>query len=133
MMGSKFTRLLRPWCRAGAGMLICWYCWQPLPAFAQPNRQIVSPVSAAPGLEDAIIEIGDTLEVSVVEDHSFNGCYEVRRGGYFILPAVGRIEAAGLPITEIEAKVSKALENTQLAHATVKVRKLGGSHSGRER
>jgi len=133
MMGSKFNRLMRPCCHAGAGMLICWYCWHPLTALAQHDGENVSAVSATPGPKDTIIQIGDTLEVTVAEDRSFNGYYEVRRGGYFILPFVGRIDAAGLPLKEIEAKVSKALEDTQLPHATVKVDKLAESHGGRWR
>jgi protein involved in polysaccharide export with SLBB domain len=94
------------------------------PAPNTGNREDVSSHSAIPGPKDAIVHIGDILEVSVAEDSSFNGNYEVRLGGYFILPAVGRIEATGLPLKEIEANVSKVLENTQLLHATVKVKKL---------
>jgi protein involved in polysaccharide export with SLBB domain len=103
------------------------------PASNTHNRENIAPVSATAKMEDTIIQVGDVLEVAVAEDHSFNGYYEVRLGGYFILPAVGRIEAAGLPIKEIEAKLSKALEDTQLAHATVKVEKLVETYSGRQR
>jgi hypothetical protein len=103
------------------------------PAPDGDKRENVIPVTATPGPRDTIVEIGDTLDVIVAEDHSFSGCYEVRRGGYFILPAVGRVDAAGLSLKQIEAKVSKALEFTQLPRATVKVEKLNGYHSGRER
>ena len=87
---------------------------------------------AVPGPKDTIIRIGDVLEILVAEDRSFNGRYEVRRGGYIILPAVGCIDAAGLPLKVVEVNVSKALEETQLPHATVKVDKMVDTHNGRE-
>jgi len=105
----------------------------PQPASTTNNRENGSPVSVAPGPREAIIQIGDDLEVIVAEDHSFNGIYEVRLGGYFILPAVGRINAAGLPLKEVQANVIRTLEETQLAHATVKVNKIGESYTGRGR
>jgi len=105
----------------------------PSPAPSAHNRENVSPVSATAGRKDTAILIGDVLEVSVAEDRTYNGCYEVRLGGYFILPFVGRIDAVNLTLKEIEANVSKALEATQLPRATVKVEKLGGSSSARWR
>lgn len=80
-----------------------------------------------------IVQIGDVLEVEVAEDRSFDGYYEVRLGGYFILPSVGRIDAGGLPLKEVQANITRALEETQLPHATVKVAELGGTHNGRQR
>jgi protein involved in polysaccharide export with SLBB domain len=98
----------------------------------QQAPEKASPVPTAPGPKDTIIQIGDVLEIAVAEDRSFNGRYEVRRGGYIILPAVGRIEAAGLPLKEVQANVSKSLEETQLPHATVNVEKMRETHGGRE-
>jgi protein involved in polysaccharide export with SLBB domain len=80
-----------------------------------------------PAPEDTLILPGDNLEVFVVEDASFNGRYQVRRGGYIILPAVGRIAVAGKTLPAAEAEVRKALETTQLQHATVMVEKVEGS------
>ena len=80
-----------------------------------------------PAAEDSLILPGDNLEVFVVEDASFNGRYQVRRGGYIILPAVGRIAIAGKTLPAAEAEVRKALEMTQLQHATVMVEKVEGS------
>ncbi len=105
----------------------------PSPASNTLNRENLSPVAGSSRQEDTIIQIGDDLEVIVAEDRTFDGIYEVRMGGYFILPAVGRIQAAGLPLKIIQANVTKALEETQLPHATVKVNKLGETHSGRQR
>lgn len=80
---------------------------------------------AAP--QDNLIVPGNNLEIFVVEDASFNGRYQVRRGGYIILPAVGRIAVAGKTLPGAEAEVRKALESTQLQHATVMVEKVEGS------
>jgi protein involved in polysaccharide export with SLBB domain len=80
-----------------------------------------------PAPQDDLIVPGDTLEIFVVEDNSFNGRYQVRRGGYMILPAVGRIPVAGKSLQEAEVEVRKALEQTQLQHATVMVEKVEGS------
>ena len=80
---------------------------------------------AAPS--ESLILPGDNLEVFVVEDASFNGRYQVRRGGYIILPAVGRISMAGKTVQTAEAEVAKALEGSQLQHATVMVEKVEGA------
>ena len=83
-----------------------------------------------PGAVGRIVQVGDVLAVSVSEDPSFNGYYEVRLGGYIILPAIGRIDAMGLPLKMVQANVTKALEETQLPHATVKVTELGETRGG---
>lgn len=76
--------------------------------------------------QEDIILPGDNLEIFVVEDSSFNGHYQVRRGGYIILPPVGRIPVAGKTMEVAAAEVSKALETSQLQHATVTVDKVEG-------
>jgi protein involved in polysaccharide export with SLBB domain len=84
-----------------------------------------------PGASGAtIVQLGDVLAVSVAEDPSFNGYYEVRLGGYIILPAVGRIDAMGLRLKVVQANVIRALEETQLPHATVKVTELRNTRNG---
>jgi protein involved in polysaccharide export with SLBB domain len=80
-----------------------------------------------PSPEDNLILPGDNLEVFVVEDQSFNGRYQVRRGGYIILPSVGRIAVAGKTLQGAETEVRRALETTQLQKATVMVEKVEGS------
>jgi len=77
--------------------------------------------------EDSLILPGDNLEIYVVEDSSFNGRYQVRRGGYIIMPAVGRIPVAGKSMQGAEQEVRKALEISQLQHATVMVEKVEGN------
>jgi len=83
------------------------------PSNSNPNENLILP--------------GDTVEVFVVEDASFNGRYQVRRGGYIIFPSVGRIPIAGKTTQEAEIEVRKALENSQLQHATVMVEPVEGS------
>lgn len=73
------------------------------------------------GLADSKIAAGESLEIYVVEDEGFNGVYQVRRGGYILMPAVGRIPVAGMELTEAEAAVKAALERTQLTTASVLV------------
>lgn len=51
------------------------------------------------------IQIGENIRVSIKEDRSLDGWYEVRKGGYILMPSVGRIYVAGL--SEIDA--SKAI------------------------
>lgn len=78
-----------------------------------------------PGSE--IIVPGENLEIFVVEDPSFNGRYQVRRGGYIILPQVGRIAIAGKTLNGAEASVRKALQASQLQRASVMIERISGS------
>jgi protein involved in polysaccharide export with SLBB domain len=63
----------------------------------------------------------DVLEVYVTEDPSFNGVYQVRRGGYIVIPQLGRIQVAGYPLAAAEAAVKGCLEASFLQKATVLV------------
>jgi protein involved in polysaccharide export with SLBB domain len=76
---------------------------------------------------DEIIVPGETLEVFVNEDPSFNGRYQVRRGGYIIMPQVGRIAVAGKTISGAEAAVKRALQSSQLHHASVLIERVQGA------
>ena len=76
--------------------------------------------------EDVVMP-GENLDVYVVEDASFNGHYQVRRGGYIIIPQVGRVFVAGKKIAAAEAAIKTALESNQLQHGTVMIEKLAGS------
>ena len=88
---------------------------------------VKTPKQAGPGGADDLVLPGENLEVFVVEDSSVNGRYPVRRGGYIILPAIGRIYVAGKDIKASEAEVKKALESTQLRHASVMIEKVEGA------
>jgi protein involved in polysaccharide export with SLBB domain len=65
------------------------------------------------------VQIGDTLELFVSEDATFNGTYKVREKGDIILPRLGRVEVENLSIAAVEARVKGLLENSQLREATV--------------
>lgn len=78
------------------------------------------------GDSDVILP-GETLEVFVVEDSSFNSRYQVRRGGYIILPAVGRISVAGKSVKKAEQEVKASLETSQLKRASVMIERIQGS------
>jgi protein involved in polysaccharide export with SLBB domain len=96
---------------------------------AEVNNEVQGEIQQMqpPGPEESIIVPGDNVEVYVAEDTSFNGVYQVRRGGYIILPAVGRIFIAGKTNSEAEEEIKRNLEATQLQHATVTVEKQEGS------
>jgi len=74
-----------------------------------------------------LIQPGDILNISVAQDASFNGRYQVHRGGYIIVPAVGRIQIAGDTMPAAQTNVESALESTQLEHATVAIEKFAHS------
>jgi len=75
---------------------------------------------------EELILPGNNLEVWVNEDTTFNGRYQVRRGGYIILPQIGRVIVAGKTISQAEAAVRKALQATQLKHASVMIERFEG-------
>jgi len=77
--------------------------------------------------ETDIIVPGENLEVFVNEDASFNGRYQVRRGGYIILAQVGRVMVVGKTLNQAEASVKRALESSQLTRATVMVERIAGT------
>jgi len=59
------------------------------------------------------------LELLVEEDASFNGTFEVREGGYVLIPKVGRVLVAGLTRDVAETRVRETLQRLQLKQATV--------------
>ena len=76
---------------------------------------------------DEVVVPGENLEVFVNEDPSFNGIYQVRRGGYIIMPQVGRIAVAGKTISAAEAAVKRALQSSQLKNASVMIERKQGA------
>jgi polysaccharide biosynthesis/export protein len=75
---------------------------------------------------EEVILPANNLEVFVNEDTSYNGRYQVRRGGYIILPQVGRVMVGGKTIAQAETAVRKALQATQLRKATVMIERFEG-------
>ena len=73
------------------------------------------------GAPTEMILPGETLELYVNEDDTFNDLFQVRRGGYIVLPRIGRVLVAGKTIDEVEAAIKARLEEDQLRQATVLV------------
>lgn len=82
------------------------------------------------GVESNLILPGESLEVVVLEDDSFNSVYQVRRGGYIVMPRVGRIYVAGKDLAGAEKAIKEALQQTQIRDGTVMVERPEGSSSG---
>ncbi|WP_449069977.1 polysaccharide biosynthesis/export family protein [Prosthecobacter sp.] len=62
---------------------------------------------------------GDSVELFVEEDKSFNGVFEVREGGYVLIPKIGRVMVAGLTRDGAEQRIRESLQRQQLKQATV--------------
>jgi len=82
--------------------------------------------SAGVSSGEEVILPGNNLEIFVNEDTSFNGRYQVRRGGYVILPQIGRVAVAGKTLGQAEQAVRKALQATQLRKASVMIERFEG-------
>lgn len=91
-----------------------------------PDLDIDAFQAAAPGGQGALTSpqsyrtsVGDTLDVFVLEDSSFNGKYVIRPSGDIIIPKLGRIGVVSMALTEVETAIARQLEATQLKKATV--------------
>lgn len=89
-----------------------------------PTRQFTVLIARDEKPVPDVILPGNTLEVFVNEDTSFNGRYQVRRGGYIILPQIGRVAVAGQTLADAEQAVRKALQVSQLHKATVMIERV---------
>ena len=87
---------------------------------AKEETGLVIPDEALRTSTDMVLP-GETLELFVNEDNTLNDLYQVRRGGYIVLPRVGRVAVAGKTIDEVEAAIKARLEEDQLRQATVLV------------
>lgn len=65
------------------------------------------------------VQIGDSVDVFVLEDDSFNGVFNVRPSGDIIMPKVGRVALQGYTLSESEARIRQSLEANHLRKATV--------------
>ena len=74
-----------------------------------------------------IIVPGDALQLFVLEDETYNGLYQVRRGGYIILPRVGRVFLAGKDMNAAEKTIKDALEASQLRQGTIMLERARGA------
>ncbi len=80
-------------------------------------------------LESKLILPGEVLQMFVLEDETFNGLYQVRSGGYIILPRVGRVSVVGKDLNEAQNVIRQSLEATQLKQATVLIERSAGIYS----
>ena len=81
-------------------------------------------------VDSNLILAGESIEVMVMEDDSFNGVYQIRRGGYIILPRVGRVSLAGKDLAGAEKAIKEALQQNQVKDATVMVERPDGGLAG---
>ena len=77
------------------------------------------PASQLPSSANYRIQVGDMIDVFVLEDSSFNGTFIIRPSGDIIIPKVGRIGVQGLSLAEAESRIKQTLQANQLKLATV--------------
>ncbi len=78
----------------------------------------------------SVISEGEILQIHVLEDEAFDQLYQVRPGGYVILPRVGRVQVADLNLEEAEEALVQALEKAQqLIDATVLIERPSAGYS----
>lgn len=73
-----------------------------------------------------MVEPGDVLEITVTEDAAFNGNYQVRKGGYIIVPKIGRMGVADKTLEQAADTLSKRLiasSEFKAKTATVRIKK----------
>jgi protein involved in polysaccharide export with SLBB domain len=81
--------------------------------------EVPAPVRSLSASSGYRTSIGDTLDIFVLEDSSFNGKYTIRPSGDIIIPKLGRIAVVSMSLAEAEGAVKRALEGSQLKKATV--------------
>jgi protein involved in polysaccharide export with SLBB domain len=69
---------------------------------------------------------GDMLELYVAEDDAFNGIYQVRAGGYIVIPRLPKIYVAGKTLSVVEQAIRDELGRNQLRNATVTIDRVVG-------
>ncbi len=85
----------------------------------------VPPIKATARTPTGAVQVGDSLELFVMEDTAFNGTFKVREKGDIIVPKIGRVQVAGLGPEAIQDRVKGLLEANQLKQATVIVDRVG--------
>ena len=96
------------------------------------QRELVEQVAGeyASGGRSSLIGEGEILQLHVIEDQTFDNLYQVRPGGYVILPRVGRVNVAGKDLEGAEDEVRRALEKAQqLIDATVLIERPTAGYS----
>ncbi|WCJ58374.1 SLBB domain-containing protein [Fontisphaera persica] len=83
-------------------------------------------------LKEKILLPGQVVQLFVLEDETFNGLYQVREGGYLVLPRVGRVSVIGKDFEGAAAAIKAELEKTQLRNATVMLEISSGIYGEEE-
>lgn len=83
------------------------------------SKPLVKQLAKPQRVDPSLIQAGESLEVFVMEDASFNGSYKVRERGDIIIPKLGRVQVAGLTAEAAQAKIQQQLQSSQLKVATV--------------
>ncbi len=94
----------------------------PPPAIPEINTPSTPQKSSGPS---SPIRPGDSLQLLVDEDSTFDGNYRVREQGDIHLRSIGRIRVAGLTVTQAESLVKSRLEASHLRKATVTLDRTG--------
>lgn len=77
------------------------------------------PVGRATSETPNTIHLGESVELFVMEDPTFNGIYKIREKGDIILPKIGRIVIQGLTVEGAQSRIQQTLLGSQLTAATV--------------
>lgn len=85
------------------------------------------PRQSALAAAEAVFKVGDSVELLVEEDTSFSGVFEVREGGYVLIPKIGRVVVVGLNRDAAEGRIKDSLQRQQLKKATVFVERMPGT------
>jgi protein involved in polysaccharide export with SLBB domain len=95
-------------------------------AVQQIRESVITPT------KDKILLPGQVLQLFVLEDESYNGLYQIRNGGYIVLPRIGRVTIIGKDVQDAEKVIKGELEKSQLKQATVMVETSPGAFEAEE-
>lgn len=87
-------------------------------------------VGAGPAAAEYLIQPGDRLEISVLEDPSLNRTPIVRPDGLITMPLAGNVQAAGRTTTAIQNQIRSRLSRDFVEPPTVTVDIVGFRDSG---
>lgn len=119
-------RLASAWLAAGVGLLFAAAAsGQTAPATPSAAQTQTAPASpaATPNNRQADYVVGpsDVLKVTVFDEPTLTGTYRVDTDGSFTYPMLGRVEAAGKRVREVEQMLKTKLEDGFVRRAQVAV------------
>lgn len=93
----------------------------PAETFSSANFTPGEPAAKAGGPEDYTIQPADLLEISVFQEKDLDTKVRVSSTGEINFPLLGRVEVAGLTVTQVQEKVQTLLERDFLVNPQVQV------------